>query len=566
MAALATTFRLLAKTDNESAVNVLVAGLNSSQREVREQALTAILDRQSPTTELLLLRRWPELSERWKQQIAERPGWLSRAIRAAIVNRERSLFEIACTAAVVTRDYEAIPYLVSSAVDPMNILATSAATATLELAEQLADEIVSPRDYRSRRDPKVQRDHAIVALEQATEHTGYSQVKVLIEVLLLVAKRDTAALVRVLQSAADRAHNHVVETLLTSTRPAIESLLLSYLDQPQAPQAAIGILARRADLGFIRRLMRKLAGGATYVEKTNLQRITAIPWLRDHLSVLDGLHDNEQPGALHLAVESAIPREQALDVLAYLARYGKLPARRLAAEVLNQFRGPVAAKLTVELMDDDDPQVRAAAARQLRERNIPGAIQRLTGLLDSSHAEEREAALGSLQEFTFEHFASNFEQLDAAARLSSGALVRRVDPHAVEKIRSELAAISRGRKQRAIELALALGAVEELHGQIAAFLAGEDQFLRIEAIRALATCDSRATRDALRDSLLDSHPLVREAAEAALAELTSRETVKLAADSRRDTVRIAPPQSAPVGAPPVVVVNNTIQAAIEVSP
>jgi len=307
MSALATTFRLLANTANESAVNVLIAGLNASQREVREQSLKATLDRRSQAAEFVLLRRWPELSERWKQQIADRPGWLSRAIRAALVNRERSLFEIACTAAVVTRDYDAIPYLVGAAIDPTNILAAGAATATLELAEQLADEIASPRDYRFRRDPKLQRDHAIIALEQATEHCSASQSKKLIEALLLVAKKDSAALLRVLQAVADPAHQHVADILLTSTRPAIESLLLSYLDQPQSPQPAIGILARRSDLGFVRRLMRKLAGGATVLEKTNLQRITVIPWLRDNLSLLDALHDNEQPGAIHLAIESGIP-------------------------------------------------------------------------------------------------------------------------------------------------------------------------------------------------------------------------------------------------------------------
>jgi HEAT repeat protein len=123
--------------------------------------------------------------------------------------------------------------------------------------------------------------------------------------------------------------------------------------------------------------------------------------------------------------------------------------------------------------------------------------------------------------------------------------VRRVDPQAAQRIREELSAPARGRKVRALELAVALAAVEELQGQIAGLLTDEDQFLRIEAIHALATHDNRATRDALRDSLLDSHPLVREAAESALADLTQRDTVKLAANANRDTVRVAGHQSGP---------------------
>src|SRR6185369_13978497 len=135
MAALSTTFRLLANIGNESAVAILLGALNSSLREVREEALAAILVRKSQTAELVLLRRWPELSERWKQQIADHPGWLSRAIRAAIVNRERSLFDTACSAAVFTRDYDAIPHLAEAAVDGTNLFAAIAASATLELAE-----------------------------------------------------------------------------------------------------------------------------------------------------------------------------------------------------------------------------------------------------------------------------------------------------------------------------------------------------------------------------------------------------------------------------------------------
>jgi HEAT repeat protein len=324
------------------------------------------------------------------------------------------------------------------------------------------------------------------------------------------------------------------------------------------------IIARRADLGFIRQLMRKLAAGPTHTEITNLRRVISIPWLRDNVSLLEGLRENEQPGAVHLAVESALPREQALDVLAYLARHGQLAARRLAAQSLAKFNDPVAAKLTVQLMQDDDPQVRAAAARQLRDRNIPGAIQRLAELLDSPHAEERQAAVSCLPEFTFDHFAANFDQLSPESQLSSGELVRRVDPQAIDRLRSELTATTRGRKQRALGLAQALGAIEDLHAQVVAMLTSDDQYLRIQAILALATHDSRSTRDALRGSLLDSHPLVREAAESALADLTRRDTVKLAKDSSRDTVSLENTHNHPP-APPTAVVIASSSTALEVA-
>lgn len=536
MASLASTFNLLAKTDNEAAASVLIGALDASQREIRELALGAVLDRKHQTTELNILRRWPDLSERWKQQIADRPGWLSRAIRAVVVNREPVLFQSACAAAVYTRDYESVSPLVAAAIDPTNFYSDGAAITTLELAERLADELASPRDYRLRRDPQLQRGHVLVALEKATEHSSSLHARKLIEAFLLLANRDNATLNRILHSPADPAHKYVADVLSCSTRSTVESLLLSYLDDPHAPHSAIEIIARRSDLSFIRLLTRKIASGPTPVEKANLKRITSIAWLSNKLNLFDALRDAEQPGAIHLVMESALPDADALRALGYLLRHGKVVARRQAASALASFSGPAANDLAVQLLEDDDPQVRANVACQLRGRNIPGAIQRLSEFLESPHAEEREAAQASLKEFTLDHFAAIFDQLSPEARAASGALVRRVDPEAVERLRGELTNTPRGRKHRAIELAVALGAVDVVLGEIAALLADEDQYIRLEAVRALATQDCRATRDALRDALLDSHPLVRQAAEAALLQLTRGDTVKLTADAVSDTV------------------------------
>src|SRR5262249_55959844 len=101
----------------------------------------------------------------------------------------------------------------------------------------------------------------------------------------------------------------------------------------------------------------------------------------------------------------------------------------------------------------------------------------------------------------------------------------------------ELDAPTRSRRKRALQIVLTLDAVAELHDSIAALLNDDDQFLRIEAIRVLATVDSPSTRQVLRDAMVDPHPLVQEAAESALTQLTSRDTVP-AAVIARETVRL----------------------------
>jgi hypothetical protein len=533
---IALTCDLLGNTENDAAAAVLLAALDASQREIRDAALTALLRRRSSTAELNILGRWNDLSLRWKTQIAERTGWLSGAIQKAVLTRDARLYECACAAAVFTRDYDLIPVFVQAASQRANPYAARAAATTLELAELLSEELAAPRDYRIRRDPQLQRQHVLSCLERAAAYFDEHGRRELLEAFILLASREDAVLKRILQSPTDRNFLPLVEVLTNSSRPGAQRLLLSYLDDPHAPLPAIHIVGRRSDVSFLRHLARKIGAEPTPVVRTNLKRIETLPWITGNLGVLDALSEAEQPGAVHLAAGSSAPRHHAFEVVAYVLRVGHVPGRRVAARALAEFRGPEASELVVRSLSDADPLVRAAAAGQLRERGVPGAINRLLVLLDSPHQAEREAAQAGLAEFRFERFAANFDNLTPEARATAGPLVRRVDPQALEQVRAEFEAPARGRRKRAIEMAVALSAVAELQTEIARLLLDEDQYLRMDAIRALATIDTPAVRQELRDALLDSQTLVQKAAESALATLTGGDTVPTPSAASSDTV------------------------------
>lgn len=516
MGGLATTFALLERTDNESAIAVLLAGLESSLREVQDRCLTSLLKQRHRGAALHLLRHWDRLSSRWKQQIAERTGWMTSAIQAALTHGEPALVQAACAAAVCTRDYEAFPRLVAVAGDPHHPHQGAAAAAALELCELLAEELAAPRDYRIRRDPQLQRQYVLVVLENSVAQFPLHRRRELLEAFLLLADRENALLKRVLQSPADPLFPPLTEVLAASPRAEIERLLLSYLEDPHAPLAALQILSRRSDLPFFRQLVRKVGAEPPPVVQANLRRIDTFPWLPGHLDILEALREAEQPGAVQLVRTSGMPRPQVLEVLAHLARHGQRSGRRAAVKALAHISGPQADELCVRLLEDEDPQVRAAAASQLRPRGIPGAIERLLTLLDSPHAVEREAARAGLAEFRFEHFLACFDQLNPIARREAAGLVRRVDPQALGKLRVELDAPNRGRRKRALELVVAFDAAAVLEDALLELLRDADPYLRVETLRVLATVDTPAVRRALRDALLDSHPLVQREAERAL--------------------------------------------------
>jgi hypothetical protein len=320
----------------------------------------------------------------------------------------------------------------------------------------------------------------------------------------------------------------------------------------------VQVIGRRSDVSFLRNLTRKLGAEPVPIVRTNLKRMETLPWITGNLSILDALREAEEPGAVHLAVRSSAPRQHVLEVVTYILRHGKVAGRRVAAEALAEFRGPDSNELAVKLLDDDDPLVRAASASQLRTRGVPGAIQKLLELLDSPHAVEREAAKSGLAEFRFERFAASFDEMTPKARAVTGPLVRRVDPQALPQVRAELESLSRGRKKRALEIAVAMELTAELQDSIAALLKDEDQYLRIDAIRVLATVDTPLTRQHLRDALLDPQPLVQQAAEAELGRLTRGDTVSAAGpEEAHDTVTTdKPPGNTGLTGPPPAATSN----------
>jgi HEAT repeat protein len=533
---LETTLRVLGETANEAAVPVLVAALDSRDHRIQEGALRTIVLRRSVVAEMEVLRRWDRLTERWKGIVVQRTGWLAPAIRKAIVGNELALYRNACEAAVATREYELMPQLVAAAADKTHPNGQRAAAAVLELAEHLHDEVHSPRDYRIRRDPQLQRAHVLPSLEQAAEKFSDHCRSELIEAFLLLAQRDNAVLKHALQTPSERCHGPLLGVLSESPRPAVVRLLLSYLDDPHPPLPALNAIAGRTDVSFLRQLFRKIGGEPGPVVRANLKRIETAPCLRGILPLLTALGDSEQAGVVQFAAHSGVPRRQALDIVQHVLVQPTVGGRRAAAAALAHFSEPAADQLALRTLSDTDPQVRAAILLQLRARNLPNATARLLEYLDSPHEVEREAARKGLEEYSFQRYLQAFDGLSEAARRSTGVLVKMVDPQALQQLQAELQAPARSRRKRGVEICVAMEAVEAMQATLVSLLADDDQYFKIEVIRAMEHRDLPAFRAALRDLLLDHHPLVQQAAEKTLAHFTRGKTEPVSGSLTSTTV------------------------------
>lgn len=515
---LATTFRVLAKTENEAAVRVLTAALDSPHTAIQQGALGAILARRSPAGGRELLRRLHAVPQRWKEIIRQNQGRMTGTLRDAVLGTNRRMFVNACRAAVWFREYDLIPALLNLLEDPRRQKVDMAGETLLEVTGQLYEELAAPRDYSNRRDPQLVRQHVISSLEASVKRFDRHKRREAIEAFLVLVGRDNVTLKQILSDPHHAGFLAMVDVLSHSSRGGVMRLLLSLLDDPHVPSAALSVVANRGDLKFVRYLLRKIGREPSSTVAQNLKHIKSIAWLRSGQTILGQLDDAAQHGAVQLVMGSRIPRLQAFSMIEFLVLQGKPGGRRAAAEALREYSGVEANNLVLRALDDPDPQVQAAAASQLRRRGIPGSLPRLVALVDSPHAVVRKAARENLEEFTFERFLRAFDMLDEEVRQSTARLVRKIDPQTIPRLEVEMKSRGRTRRLRGLAIAGTMGAVETLEPLVIELLQDEDHMVRAEAAAALAGCTSTASRRALQNALGDRSQTVQEAAAESLAE------------------------------------------------
>ncbi len=525
---LATTLELLKSTKNEAAVGLLIPALDSAHQAIRDGALEALLARRSEAGQKEIIRRLHTVNARWKSIIESHHGLMSQALRDAVLATQPQLCANGCDAALWFREFDLIPALINAAEDEANPNRDLVAATLLSLAETLYDELAAPRDYRNRRDPQLVRRHVVGSLEESVKRYPKHKLGAVVEAYLLLAHRDNVVLKQILADPLNPSYLPVIHMLTHSQRGGVIRLVLSFLDDPTAPSSAITLIAHRSDSRFIECLAHKVGAEPSAAAAANLKKIENIAWLQSEPTILDTLDDAAQVGALQLALRSGTSRRVVLRMVDHLLQQGRPEGRQAAAAALAQFNGSEANALCLQAIGDADPVVQANALRQLRQRGIPGALTRLVEMLESPHEVVRSAVREGLAEFNFKRFLAAFDMLEPDVRVSTGGMVRKIDPDATAQLEEELLTKSRTRRLRAIAAAVAMGAVPSLEQPLLDRLADEDHLVRAEAARGWRNAPARPCGEALVAACGDRSVIVQEAAEESLRLLKQASTERAA--------------------------------------
>lgn len=517
-AGLKDTFAFLVKTDNEAAVDVLIAAMDCPQRAVRDRALRSLLARRSPRAHVEVFRRLSSLDRRCRSIISERPDRLARAARDVLHNVDEANSAAIFRAVLSFRLYDTMPALVGILKEKNHPNARLAAETIPKLTASFYQELCKVQSER--KDLENLRRRVTFALEEAVRRFDHHERTEVVEAFLLVAKPQNVTLRRLLQQPRDKVRQALVDVMSDSPRGGVIRLLLGFLEDRAMPQAVKKVISGRSDLKFVGNLLQKTGPRPSRAVATTLAGFDHFAWAKPRHRLFQQLSGTAQHNAVQLLMATSINREELFEVVRFVLAEGKPGGRRAAAERLAEFEGPQADALVAEALEDEDPGVRAHLIGQVRSRQIPGWLSLLFGMVDSPHAEVRDALRDALPEFTVRQFLGNLSSIPEALLPTAGHLVRKIDLNAEADLTEQMGGLSPVRRRRAVVAASAMGLVQDLEESVIRLLSDEDHMVRVAAAEALAECETVPSWGALRDALFDRSVTVKEAAERSLSQIS----------------------------------------------
>jgi HEAT repeat protein len=481
--------------------------------------------RHDAATHTQLLRHFAELDDADQLAVSEAhratPHHAAPVLRKAVLDGDARLCAAACAIITASGDFEMFAALLKATENrkhpcPAEVLAAIAGL-TDRLYQELGQWAAGLRD--GLRDPSFTRHRVLAALEESLARYAHHRRPEVVDAFLLLAPIENATFLRILREPGHACHGAMVEALTTSEDSGVMERLVELLRDTDAPAAALEVVARRGDAEFLTILLHELKYPAPLRVLANMKRLRNVAWLEanrnQQLLELDG---RAQAIAVDLAVASNICEERLFDFLALLVREGLAEGRRASCQALARFENAKADALVLAALDDPDSGVAAAAVRQLRGRRLPDALKLLVSRLDAPSVEVREAARSSLAEFSFARYRAMFDLVEEEAARTAGRLVYKVDPTAAQKLQEELASPSLLARLRAIEMAVAMAAVDDVQPQLTELVRHENAAVRKGAVLALGHCSQAASTAILQAATRDTNASVAEAARQSLAQ------------------------------------------------
>ncbi|QDU56408.1 HEAT repeat domain-containing protein [Aeoliella mucimassa] len=510
------TLSTLSRTPNQSAADVLVHSIEEISPAVRNGAIAAFARRSDELSQRRLLEIIPMLSRDELAALDDLPRKLQTTLRKMIAEHDIESTRAACYFITSNLAFDEFPAVVTAACDPDHPGGDVMSSTALTLARALHSQIVAYRRAPGGRDPSFARRWALTSLAKAVDQFQEHRRTELLEAFLLITTPGNHTLTQLLTDPEHPAHDSLMTMLRDSPSIGAIELLAKLFEDPQSPIELLEIAVDRTDEHFRSLFLQAITYPISSRVRDNVKRLKRIRLLEKPEEDWFTLPPQAQAVALEMLSASRLSRRIKLNIFQVMLTNGAPLARLVCCNSIGRIELPEARATLEKLLSDSDPQIIAAAGRALRRTGSESAVKELASLLEHTDQTVRKIAKDGLSDFTFMRYVSQFDEMDTGSRKELGCIVLETDATAIEQLRHEITAASLSRKLRGMQMASAMGAVDDLIPTITKQTGHQDAAVRAEAALTLARSPSDDAREAIEAAMKDANALVRNRATQAL--------------------------------------------------
>lgn len=516
------TIRQLGKTENISSVDVLSTLLASYDGETRKLAFDALYRKKTAEVYLLLFHHFAKNEVVWKECPSVTTERLSKLTEVAFRSDKPALKSKAAEIILKYNLYENLPIVVANLESSDLKQVEQAKTMLLSLANSFYKDLASAPSETERRNLDRRREWFVQQLDGPIKRYAVHGVEELIESLLIVTKKDYDTMRTVTGDHRSAACMKIAELLETGDHVSYIRLLLSYLPDVSTPAVIDGILERRSDVLFVRKLLEVVGPNPSLNLKDALKRFKNFEWFRPENPELPEIMEFLEANTVQLLMATEFSKSRVIALHRFFMRLPSCNLRRVSAEAMRRIVGDEVNKLLLEHLDDPDGPTAATIFRILKSRAVPELDHHFFKLVERSEEEIRTAIYEMIPELHAESFASRIGQMTPNTAKKLGRYVRQIDPNTFKVINDDIMSPIPVRRYSACALAAATGYAADFKNRLIELADIDDEInVRAAALQALGSVMTKDAVDVIKAFLEDHSMDMRDAAGNALREWMS---------------------------------------------
>ena len=510
------TIKLLGKTANPAANDVLVGLLSHLDTEFRKFAFNALYLKKEPALNVLLFKQFLKDEDYWGREGVIPPDRLAKITDAAMRDPTKKYRQAAAEAAIKYKMYDVLPTVILYVESLDTELSDLMRKVLLSLSESFFNDILAAPPTE-RRNFDRRREWFVSQLDGPVKRYAVNGIDEALQSLLIVTKKDFDLMKLVAADHRSAAAKKIGEYLRTGTHRSYLRILLNYVDDPDSPGTMDAIITERSDALFVRKLLEYVGRDPSPDFRTALKRFKSIAWFDADNPELPALVEGLEPQAIQLLQSVTFPKEKTIPLYRFFLERESVESRRAAAESARWLVGEEINKMLLSFVDNSDPETAAILFRLLKSREVAGIDAAVPKLLERSEPTIRQAIYAMVPEVHVETYASRVSQMTPMTAQTMGRLVCLADPNTQKVIDDDIKSPIPIRRTSACKVAMYTGYAKDFLPRIMDIAQYDSELpVRLAAIAALSTVLVKEALETLKKLSTDRSTDIRDAVEIAV--------------------------------------------------